>query len=118
VEEMPRLLVETAVGLMQGLNSGDLDRMQEVTDPALWPLLSPEGAIKEAINADWIGKIQPVSDTLFADLISAQCGERTMQLSWSFEFCPGPCESGLFEAVKSQVFVISRNAQWLIWAIH
>jgi hypothetical protein len=119
LEEMPLLLSETAVTLMQGLSSGNLDRMREVSDPALWPLLNPEGAAKEPITADWIGKIQLVSDTPFAGLVSAQCGENTMQMSWWFEFCPGPCGgSSGSEALNSQVFVISRNGQWLIWAVY
>lgn len=119
VEDMPLLLIETAVTLMQGLNSGNLDQMREVADPALWPLLNPEGVLKESITDAWIREIQPVSDSPFTDLVSAQCGENTMRLSWWFEFCPGACSgSGEFEALITQVFVISRNGQWLIWAVY
>lgn len=110
--------VETVVYMWDEVRSGDLHRQRQVTDPALWPLLSAAAAAGEPTTPDWVREPMPAGDSPYADLIAAQCGREILELTWLVEVCPGPCLPGGSESLISQVLMIRRGAHWLIWAVN
>jgi DNA-binding CsgD family transcriptional regulator len=116
LEDFAGLLPESALDVIQHFAVGTQEAEMQWSDPAYWPILiNPfEG---QTITQDWIKEIMPVSKSTYAQLVTSQCGEETMKLSWLVQVCPGPCQTndGAL-AIISNVFIINRM-QWLIWAI-
>ena len=85
------------------------------TDPSLWPLLSQIRPQSEPVTKKWFdGKIRPASESPYADMLTAQCGEAVVRYSWWAVVCPGPCKPGGPEAAKSHYFFIARRLL-LLW---
>jgi hypothetical protein len=116
LEDFAGLLPESALDVIQHFAVGTREAEMQWSDPAYWPILiNPfEG---QTVTQDWIKEITPVSKSTYAQLVTSQCGEDTMKLSWLVQVCPGPCPSndGAL-AINSNVFMINRM-QWLIWAM-
>jgi DNA-binding CsgD family transcriptional regulator len=116
LQDFAGLLPESALDVVQHFAVGTREAEMQWSDSAYWPvLINPfEG---QNITQDWIKDITPVSKSTYAQLVTSQCGEETMKLSWLVQVCPGPCQSsdGAL-AIISNVFMINRM-QWLIWAI-
>jgi DNA-binding CsgD family transcriptional regulator len=116
LEDYAGLLPEIALDTLQHFASSIKETKMQWSDPAYWPvLINPFD--DQTITQDWIKEITPVSESTYAQLVTSQCGEEIMKLSWLVQVCPGPCQSsdGAL-AIISNVFMINRM-QWLIWAI-
>jgi DNA-binding CsgD family transcriptional regulator len=116
LEDYAGLLPEIALDVLQHFASDIQETEMQWSDPAYWPvLINPFSG--QTVAQDWIKEITPVSKSTYAQLVTSQCGEEIMKLSWLVQVCPGPCQSsdGAL-AIISNVFMINRM-QWLIWAI-
>jgi DNA-binding CsgD family transcriptional regulator len=116
LEDYAGLLPEVAVDVLQRMSVGTREAEMQWTDPAYWPVLINPFKDQQ-ITQDWINEIARVSDSPYAQLVTAQCGEETMKLSWWVQVCPGPCQTnGASQSLMTNVFMIARM-QWLVWAI-
>lgn len=111
--------VETVIYSLEELWSGDLERMRRVTDPALWPLLIPGEGQAVSVSPNGVRTRQSASASPYADRITALCREEITKLTWHVEVvCPKLCSLlGGLQSRSINVFLLSRNGWWLIWAI-
>lgn len=116
LEDFAGFLPESATEVLQFVATGTQEAELQWTDPAYWSVMIFPFKGK-AITQDWIRKPTRVSESPYAQLVTAQCGEETMKLSWWVQVCPGSCQSsGISEALMTNTFWINRK-QWLIWAM-
>ncbi|MDD5371657.1 MAG: response regulator transcription factor [Anaerolineaceae bacterium] len=116
LEDFAGFLPESAAEELQFIAVGTDEALRQWTDPAYWTVLINPFKGKP-ITQDWIKTITRVSKSPYAQLVTAQCGEDTMNLSWWVQVCPGSCKTfGSSEALMTNTFWINRK-QWLIWAI-
>jgi hypothetical protein len=99
------------------LGTDGLDAKRRVTDPAFWPLLSPEGR-SAPLARDWL-EVHPASASPYGDLLANGCGKQTLELTSWVKVCPGPCKESEVSspALIGHVFLIAREGHWLVWAV-
>jgi Tol biopolymer transport system component len=118
LEEFAGFPVETAIDLINNLNSGDMEQMRRASDPAMWSMLQADQAKVQNVTESWFdGMVFRADASPYAEMLSAVCGEDVVRLSWSATICRGPCQTGGSESLKDHYFFFWRNGRALIWLV-
>ncbi len=118
LEQVPDFPADAMIKLINELLSANMEMEKAVTDPAAWPLLDQYAYGSEQIDASWLdGAPQPASNSPYADVLAGQCGQSTINLSWTVTVCPEPCSANTSESLKQDYFFLTRAGTPLIWIV-
>lgn len=130
VEELLRVVEEHAAAVRRG----DLAAAKRTTDPAYWPILDQQEAVRPSASAEGqdgvegageigsseigIGEIGPAAQSPHADLIANNCGSGVMAATWWVAILPSGARTAAdAPSLVSHLYLIRRQGRWLIWAI-
>jgi hypothetical protein len=107
---------EIAIALINSFHSGDTQTEKVVTDPAMWPVLDQYAYVADQIDPSWLdGTIQPASTSAYAAVLADQCGQQTIDHSWTARICPEPCSENTSASLIADYFFLNRGGVFLIW---
>jgi len=109
-----------ALEVLNEFFSGNLEKVFQVTDPSVWPLLSSSYEREpSALVEGNLAEPRPARESPYAELLANACGDKTLDYSWWVEVCPGSPPPPEFAVcppgVRLHYFFINREGRWLIW---
>jgi hypothetical protein len=118
IEDFAGFPIETAIDLVNLLHSGDRQEQMKATDAALWPTLDTYADGSQQIDGYWFdGKVERAVNSPYAATLAGQCGQQTIDQSWTARVCPGPCSQSTSESLKEDYFFLWRGYAliWMVW---
>ena len=96
---------------------GDL----ELSDRAFWPVVErdwegEDQPLRQRVSIEQIVSM-PATESPYADLISNNCGSKTLELSWCVAVLPqGASKIEDAPSLTHYYYLIKRSGNWLIWS--
>lgn len=110
------LTPEDAWLIINLFNSNDLEARKRVADPSHWEVLAVTPPRSEAIPAEWLLPPAPASGSPSATFLANQCGQEAVDASTWVGICASACSPEEAYLIESNIYLVNRAGQWLIWA--
>jgi hypothetical protein len=118
LQQVVELTAEVAIALINDFHSGNVQTLKHVTDPAMWPVYDQYAYTADQIDRSCLdGPIQPANKSAYAGVLAQQCGQETIDYSWTARICPEPCFDNTSASLVADYFFLNRGGVFLIWFI-